>query len=194
MSIQVYYTSNWGSLRSFGGCYGPKNYTQSIYHDFIEFCDPENIGIDMSLDVVGAVVFVLWRFLYFRVMAATIGPPGGQNVQKSLILDHSAPQYLSNEPNQKSLVQLLFQPHSPHGGPGRHFEKGGVAQNALRYKNSIRSNFDRDYLNNQKMQKYVPLLSGRTPLGWHPDYRSCIHRYPTQQFVMVRRSYDLFRM
>ena len=35
----------------------------------------------MSLDVVGAIVFVLWRFTYFRVMAAVFGSPGGQKVQ-----------------------------------------------------------------------------------------------------------------
>ena len=127
MSIQVYFVSNRGSLRPFWGCYGPKNYTQSIYHDFIEFCDPENIGIDMSLDVVGAMVFVLWQFSYFRVMAAIIGPPGGQNVQKSLILDFSIIQHLNTF--QMSLIRSLqsnfyFSPIRPMGDPAAILKKG----------------------------------------------------------------------
>ena len=127
MSIQVYYTSNWGSLRSFRGCYGPKTYTQSICHDFIEFCDPENIGIDMLLDVVGAMVFDSWRFLYFRVMAAIIGPPGGQNAQKSLMLDFSIIQHLNTF--QMSLIRSLqsnfyFSPICPMGDPAAILKKG----------------------------------------------------------------------
>ena len=127
MSIQVYYTSNRGSLRSFRGCYGPKIYTYSIFHDFIEFCDPENIGIDMSLDVVCAIVFVLWRFTYFRVMATIIGPPGGQNVQKSLVLDFSIIQHLNTF--QMSLIRSLqsnfyFSPIRPMGDPAAILKKG----------------------------------------------------------------------
>ena len=44
------------------GGYGHKNYTYSVIHVFIVFCDPENIGIGTILDVVSAIVFVLWRF------------------------------------------------------------------------------------------------------------------------------------
>ena len=97
--------SNRGSLRPLWGCYDPKNYYYSIFHDLIEFCDPENIGIDIILDVLGATVFVLWRFSYFRVMAAIIGPPGGQNVHNSQILNFSIIQHLNTF--QMSLIRSL---------------------------------------------------------------------------------------
>ena len=59
----------------------------------------------MSLDVVGAMVFDSWRFLYFRVMAAIIGPPGGQNVQNLQILEFFIIQHLNTF--QMSLIRSL---------------------------------------------------------------------------------------
>ena len=81
----------------------------------------------MSLDVVGAMVFDSWRFLYFRVMAAIIGPPGGQNVQKSLILDFPIIQHLNTF--QMSLSRSLYSNFyfgliCPMGDPAAILKKG----------------------------------------------------------------------
>ena len=59
----MFYGSAGGRSGPLKGGYGHKNCTYSIIHVFIVFCDPENIGIDTILDVVGTIVFVLWRFL-----------------------------------------------------------------------------------------------------------------------------------